>query len=186
MFTTKNLLILIARNVLISLAFVAVSIFLIFFIINKIETITDRIVLNHKLEVDLKNRTALLTTLESDITIIGENDVLIDSAFVPSNNISKFMSVLDSLASKNKITQKYQFDTPTPSGSLGDFSTSTISYSNNLTTNISTFGTYLKDFEKIPYFTKIEGFSISSQDKTGWNGPSVINIKATLLTQTIQ
>lgn len=186
MFTIKNLLILIARNLLISLAFVAVSIILIFFIINKIETITDRIVLNHKLEADLKNRTELLATLESDTTIVGKNDTLISNAFVPSNNISKFMSVLDSLASKNQITQKYQFDTPVPSSASGDFSTSTISYSNNLTTNISTFATYLKDFEKIPYFTKIEGFSISSQDKAGWNGPSVISIKATLLTQTIQ
>lgn len=186
MFTTKNLLILIIRNALISLIFVAISVGIIFFVNNKIERITNTIVLNHKLEAKLKQWTEFSAKLESDTQIIGKNDALISKAFIPLNNISEFTNVLDNLATNNKILQTYHFDTPTAPAESGEFSTSTVSYANTLTTDVSTFSKYLKDFEKLPYFTKIEGFNITSQDANGWTGTSTITLKALLLTQTIQ
>ncbi len=186
MFTIKNLLLLIVRNTIISFIFVALSLAGIFFINKKIEIITNNIVLNHKLISELKKRTELFSTIETDSEIVGKNDILINNAFVPSNNISKFTNTLDDLASENQITQIYRFETPVLSGTSGEFSTSTISYTNNISADISVFSKYLKDFEKLPYFTKIEGFNIASQDKNGIVGLSNISIKATLLTQTIQ
>ena len=186
MFSTKNLLILIVRNSIIALIFIAISIVGMFYIKSKIEHITDSIVLKHKLEAELKNRNNLLETLDKDIKIIGNNNVIINNAFVPSNNISNFTNTLDELALKNKIPQVYHFETPVTSGSAAEFPTSTISYSNNLTSDISNFSSYLKKFEILPYFTKIDGLRITSQDIKGIAGASTINLSATLLTQTIQ
>lgn len=186
MFTIKNLLKLIIRNTLISLIFVAISVAAIYFIKSKIEIITNTIELNHKLEAELKKRTELYSTIENDAQIIGRNDILISDAFVNSNNISKFTNVLDDLAARNLVTQIYNFGTPVLSESADLFSTSTIPYTNTLTSDVLTFTNYLKNFEKLPYFTKIDSISISAQSAVGWMGLSSISTKATLLTQTIQ
>lgn len=186
MFNLKNLLILIGRNILISLIAVLVAFFSIVFIKNEIERITNTIILNHKLEASLKNRIELSSKIKQEVQIVGKNDILIENAFIPSNNISDFINILDSTASKNLIIQSYRFETPIPSTISETFPLSTISYTNDLTTDIKSFSSYLKNYESLPYFTKIESLDISSQDKTGWIGPSNISLKATLLTKTIQ
>jgi hypothetical protein len=186
MFNLKKLLILIGQNILISLMAVLVAFFSIVFIKNEIERITNTIILNHKLEVNLKNKIELSSKIKQDVQIVGKNDILIENAFVPSDNISNFINALDTIASSNSIIQTYRFESPIPSNILETFPLSTISYSNDLATDIKTFSNYLKSYEKLPYFTKIESLDISSQDKTGWLGVSNISIKATLLTKTIQ
>jgi hypothetical protein len=186
MFTIKNLLMLIVRNTIISLIFVAISISSIFYINGKISIITDTIVLNHKMEAELKKRSELLETLKQDAQIIEKNDILINNAFIPSNNISEFTNVLDDLAIKNNIIQLYRFETPVISSTSDELSTSTISFSNTISGDFSTISKYLKNFEKLPYFTKIESLNISSQDSKGWVGLSSVTMKATLLTEEIQ
>lgn len=186
MFNLKKLLILIGQNILILLVAVLISFFSIIFIKNEIEKITNTIVLNHKLEVSLKNRIELSSKIQKEVEIVGKNDILIENAFIPSNNISNFINILDIIASNNSITQTYRFETPIPSTISETFPLSEISYSNEITTDIKNFSNYLKNYEKLPYFTKIESLDISSQDKTGWIGPSNISIRATLLTKTIQ
>lgn len=185
MFTTKKLLILILRNSLVSLFFVGLAIVAVFFIENEIENITDSVVLNHRLKAQLREKTELISVIGRDAEIIGENNVLINKAFVSSENISGFIDDLDKTATDSSITQIYRFETPSASNISGPFPLSTIPYSNNITTGISSFSNYLKAFEKLPYFTKIESFNISSQDKVlGWLGQSTISIKAVLLTKT--
>ncbi len=186
MFTIKNLLILIGRNALISLIVISITILAVFFIEKEIEHITDSIVLNHKLEAELKNRTESFSVVNHDAQIIGGNGTLINNAFVPSNNISEFINALDNLASGNGITETYHFETPISSTLSESFPLSTITYSNNLTTGVLNFSSYLKNFEKLPYFTKIESLNISSQDKIGWAGLDTISLQATLITKTTQ
>jgi len=187
MFTTKKLLILVLKNSLISLVFLGVTIVAIVFIKNEIESVTDSVVLNHRLKAQLREKTELLSVLERDSKIIGENDILIKKAFISSENISGFIDDLDKTASESSITQIYRFETPTASNISGPFPLSSIPYSNNITTGLLSFSNYLKNFEKLPYFTKIESFNISSQDKvSGWLGQSTISLKAILITKTIQ
>lgn len=186
MFTSKNILILVVRNTIISLVVVLISLFSIFYIKNEIKSITDRVVTNNKLNSELKQRTELFSVIKQNAEIIGENENLIESAFIQSNDISLFTNTLDTLALKYKISQTYRFETPIESMTTNSFSFSTISYSNNFNTNIKTLSSYLKDFENLPYFTKIENLNISSQDKLGIKGPSTISLKATLLTKTTE
>lgn len=186
MFTSKNLLIFIGRNALISLIVISITIFTIFFLKKEIVHITDNLVLRNKLEVELKKRTELLFVIKHDAQIVGNNDVLISNAFIPSNNISEFINALDKLASSSGVNQTYRFETPTPLAASDAFPLSTLSYSNSLATSVSNFSNYLKKFESLPYFTKIESLNISSQDKTGWIALSSISFKATLITNTTQ
>jgi hypothetical protein len=153
---------------------------------NEIERITNSIALNYKLENELKNRTASLSVIENDADIIGPSEVLINNAFVLSDNILDFISAFDNLALINEISQTYHFETPIESNISGPFPISTISYTDNLSTNILSFANYLRSFEKLPYFTKIESLNITSGDKSGWMGSANISMKATLYTRTTQ
>lgn len=186
MFAIKNLLTLIGRNAIISLIVVSITFIVIVFLSNEIEHISDSVALNHRLKASLEQRIELFEILKHDRDIIGTNDVQIENAFAPSNNILGFINTLDGLATQNALTQVYRFETPTPSDLSAPFPISTISYSNSFEANISTFSTYLKEFEKLPYFTQIEGFSIASQGNLGWLGTSTISFRATLHTKTIQ
>jgi len=185
MFTLKNFLILIGKNALISLIVVLITIFTIIFISKKIEILSNKIALNNKIEYEYTNRNELEKTLKNEILIVSGNDTKIESAFPPSNNILDFVNAIDSLANNNNISQTYHFETPILLQSINSFNLETISYTNNFSTNMSVFINYLKEFEKLPYFTKIDGFNISSQDKMGWVGISNISLRGTLYTKKI-
>lgn len=187
MFTTRKLFILILRNSLVSLFFILATVFVVLFLKNKIENVTDSIALNIKLKSQLKERSELISVLENDVQIIGNSNMLIKESFPPSEDISKFIDSLDKLIEGESINQIYRFETPKPSNLSGPFPISSINYSNNLTADLSSLLVYLKKFENMPNFTKIENINISSQDKAlGWLGQSNISLKAILLTKTIE
>jgi hypothetical protein len=165
---------------------ISISAFAVFLLKKQITHITDAIVLNHKLETSLKKRIELLSVVKHDAQIVDSNDILINNAFIPSNNILEFINALDNLAISNGVTQIYRFETPVPSAISGPFPLSDISYSNNISTNVLKFSKYLKDMEKLPYFTNIESLNISSQDKAGWINSATISFQATLITKATQ
>jgi len=185
MFTSRKLFLIILKNSIISLLMIMITFTAIFFIKKEIEKISNAVVLNKKLKYELQKRTELFSILEKDASLVGKNDLVIMDAFIPSNNISSFIEKLDTLDETINSKQAYRFETPVIFGNSEVIPISMISYSNNLSANINDFYNYLKSFENIPYFTKIDSFSISSQDKTGWLTPSSISIKATLFTKTI-
>lgn len=187
MFTTKKLYKIILRNLIVSLFFITGSAFCVFWASNKIETLTDSISLNQKLRAQLKERSELIAVLEKDVKLVGDNNILIKESFVPAENISNFINDLDKLASQNSINQIYRFETPKPSDLSGLMPISSINYTNNMTADLTNLVNYLKSFENMPYFTKIEGINISSQDKAlGWLGQSSVSFKAVLLTKTTE
>lgn len=186
MFTFKNIFLFIVRNAIISFIVISITAIVIFFISKEIRGISDSVALNHKLQAELANRNDLLKTLNRDMQIIGENDNKIENAYIPADNILNFVAELDKLANKNNLIQTYRFETPASSNLSAPFPIGTISYSNNFTANISTLSSYLKEFENLPYFTKIESINISSQDKNGWTNLSNVSYKATLYTKKAQ
>lgn len=186
MFTTKNLLIIIGRHAAISLVAIITAAVACFFLAKEITRVSDAAAQNRRLAAALEKRTELLSTLSRDIQIIGESDTLFAKAFIPSDNILEFISALESIALKNTITQSFRFETPAPSSLSSPFPLSTVGYTNTLSLNIFTLTNYLKDFENLPYFTKIENLNISSQDPAGWRGASTVSLRATLYTNATQ
>lgn len=184
MFTTRNLLILIGRHAIIALTAVFVAIIVSYFLALEISKISDAVVQNRRLATTLEKRTEIFSTLVRDAQIIGANDVVVDNAFVSSDNILEFISALESLALKNGVTQSFHFETPVPASIPTSIPLSTIGYSNNLSIDVSNFANYLKDFEMLPYFTKITSVTITSGDPAGWRGTSNVFMHATLYTKT--
>lgn len=183
MFTKKNLLLLVGRNALIALSIAFVSFVAILFLSKEIERVSNNVVKNRNLANTLEKRTTLFSLLKRDAAIVGNGDVIISNAFVPSNNILEFIASLESTALKNGVTQTFRFESPSSSSLDAPFPVAIIGYSNSLNANVLTFSNYLKDFERLPYFTKIENISISSQDKTGWQSASTANFRAQLYTK---
>ncbi len=186
MFTTKNLLILIGRHAAIALTAIGITLIASLLLAREITRISDAVIQDRHLATTLEKRTELFSTIANDAQIVGNGDTLIEHTFIPSDNIFEFISVLESLALKNGATQSFQFENPVPSPVLAPFPLSTIGYANTLSLNVSTLTNYLKDFEQLPYFTKMENLTISSQDPLGWRGASSVSFRATLYTKAAQ
>lgn len=186
MFTKKNLILLIGRHTLIASGVVLCSIIIIMFLASEITKVSDSVIKNKKLVNMLAERTAILEKIKKDTALVGVNDIVMNNAFITSNNITEFISALESMALKNSVTQVFRFDSPAESTIPAPFPINTIAYNNSLSINLPTFIQYIKDIERLPYFTKINGFNISSQSPLGIQDISTVGFQATLYTKATQ
>ncbi len=186
MFTTKNLLILVGRHALIAFVAVSTATLAVWFLSRQIESITSGVVQNRKLVNTLEKRTELFSVIKRDADIVGTNDTLIEKAFLSSDNILEFTEALKSIALKNSVSQNLSLEGPVLSTQIAPFPIATITHTNSLEGNLLSFSSYLKDFERLPYFTKIESINISSQDTAGLRGTSSQSFRATLYTKAAQ
>lgn len=186
MFTTKNLLMQIGRQALIAGIAIVISLIVTILLSRQIARLSSDTQKNRLLARALEKRTDLFTAIKRDSALIGTNDILIEQAFIPSDNILEFVAALESLSLRNGVVQAFHFDVPTPSGIPAPFPLATIAYSNSLSGNLSTFSNYLRDFERLHYFTKIESLNISSQDTSGWRGAGTMSYRASIQTNATQ
>lgn len=128
----------------------------------------------------LEKRSENLVKLKTELDKIGNADLTIENAFPDSNNVLEFVSTMESLASTYSIKQTLKFGNSVPAPGLGttEMEFLVIDYNLNLAGNINILINYLKDFEKLPYFTTISSFTITSG--TDWFNESQIGIQAKL------
>lgn len=186
MFTTKNLLILVGRHAAIAIGSVIVSLVVVGFLSQQITKLSDDVLKNRKLASALEKRTEIFASVKRDTELVGTNDTLIERAFIPSSNILEFVAALESLALKNGVTQAFHFDTPTPSPISAPFPLAVVTYSNSINGNLQAFSNYLKDFERLPYFTKIDGIRISASEAAGWRNTGTMSFRASIQTNATQ
>lgn len=186
MFTTRNLLVLVGKNLAISASAIALASIAIVMLKTQIANMSASVVQNRHLATALEKRTELFAALKRDAEIVGTGDKAIEQAFPPADNILPFVAALESIAQKNSITQIFHFDSPAPSTTEGPFPLATVAYQNTLSANIFVLVNYLKDIEHLPYFTKIESITLQSGDKAGWRGVSTISFRATVTAKSTQ
>jgi Tfp pilus assembly protein PilO len=149
---------------------------------NQITKISRSILEKKRLATILEQKSETLRQLEQDLAIIGTGDAKIREALPPSNNILDFIAVLEALAVRSSVKQTTRFGTPTPvtpEGSEG-MPIAKIDYSISINGNVHTLYSYLKNFENLPYFTRINSFSIQSGSELGWEGESTVSIGASV------
>lgn len=185
MFTTKNLFKLIGKQLLISLGLVIFAFITVFIISDQITKISKKVIKDRNIVATLGERTEHLSMLKYEASIIGSNDKVIKQAFIPSDNILEFIAILESLALKNGVTHTFSFSSPGPVIGETALPISIINYQNNVSSNIFTFIKYLKEFEQLPYFTKIDNITISSSD-ADWRTASNITFSASVAAQVAQ
>jgi len=186
MFTNKNLLNLAIRQAIVAIGAILIAVAVWWFLSAQINTTSDAILKNRETADNFDQRTELLFSLKQDSVLVGQNDVLIDNALLDSDDILEFTDALENISTRYKIAQTFAFDTPVPPSFSTPIKLSAIDYNAKITANVSTFKNYLVDFEKLPYFSKINGITITTQDKAGWENNSSVSFDATLFTKATQ
>lgn len=139
----------------------------------------------NRLNAVLESRNRVIAGLATDFGRIRDAKPAVAAALPPSSNILEFVGALESMASKDSITQSVHFEGPTVSNlSFGSppVAIDTVGFSLALSGNIFTFIQYLKDIEKLPYAVKIDSISIAG-GADGWSNVSNIAMHGTLYTK---
>ncbi|MDO8604638.1 MAG: hypothetical protein Q7K40_04580 [bacterium] len=185
MFTTKNLFAIFGKHVIIAFGFLLIASGIVFYLSGQITKITATVSKNQNLATSQIKQTEIVTRMNDEIATIGDNDTIIRHSFIPSNNILEFISTLESLALRNGLIQSFNFPAQVTEGESDTFSILTINYQNSMSTNVSSLVNYLKQFEMLPYFTKIDSLSISS-DQADWRVSGAVSYSASLATEATQ
>lgn len=183
MFTTKNLLLLIGRHMLIAFVSIIIAIIAIFLLSRAIEQTSAKAFETRNLAHTLQKRTELFSTIRRDAEIVGSNNTLVEKAFLSSGNILEFTDALETLASKTGVAPGFRFSTPQSTTIPAPFPIAVVGYDITFPTNILNLITYLKEFEKLPYFTKITAVSFSSASASGWKDSGTTSFHALFYTK---
>lgn len=186
MFTTRNLLRLIGHHVLIAIGWMTMSVAVVLFLSHEIKSIATASYQSHSLANTLGKRADLLTTLKYDSEVVGDDDVAIEQAFPSSDNILGFIETLEKLGIKHGATQKTSFGTPTLTEINAGVPIAAVSYNINFTAPLASIILYLKDFESLPYFTKIDSINVAAASKEGISQPGTVALHAIVYTKAAQ
>lgn len=186
MFTTKNLFTLVGKQLLIALGFFLTAVVAVILFSNQITKISTEAVKNRHTAAQLSERTALLSSLKHETDIIGANNAIIKHAFIPTNNILEFVGVIENLAFKNGLTQAFNFSAPTVSPTGTSFSPAVIMYQDTISSvSVIALIKYLKEFEQLPYFTKIDSLNFSAGG-ADWRNAGTVSFGATVVAQAME
>lgn len=185
MFSNKNLFKLIGKHLIVATGSIFIALTVVLVVSEQTSKISNKVAKERHEATLLSERAALFANVKHESEIVGTTDIKIKEALIPSNNILSFVAVLKRLATKNGVMQSFHFSSPTPSVPETSFPTSLIAYQNTISASVPTFIDYLKEFEKLPYFTKIDSLTITS-GKGGWRETSTISYSASVLAQTVK
>lgn len=114
--------------------------------------------------------------LEKNYAMAESNISTIENAKPMADNVVDVKTALEGIAGKHSIQQVLEFGLPS-----GDMTT--IDCSITLTGNINSFSAYLKDFENLKYLVSIENIGFQTKADGGWQGDSVISMRAKVNTK---
>jgi len=172
MFNKKQLILTIFKISLKAVIATVIAIIIIVFSSQQISKISNSLKEQRTAAFILEKKTETISQLREDFNLVDEADRKISDAFPPADNILGFVTSLENLASQNGLQQTISFGTPADSS---------IDYNLTLNANIFTLINYLKNFEKLPYFTGISSINLNAP--SGWEGNSTISIRAKVYTK---
>lgn len=173
----------IIKKVLICLVVVSLSSWAIYFFSKQINKINSTMAEKKEMDYLISNRDQVNNKIRVDFQTVDENyQQKINDALPSVFNILPFVDSLDSLAKKYSFNQTTNFSQPSPIlDNNGSLKLTVINFNLNIQgTNAENFTSFLKDFEKLPYFTSINSISYLSAGKVGWQENSTINISGSV------
>ena len=102
MFTTKNLIVLIGKQALITAMAVVSSLILVLILTHQISNVSNAVVKERQLSDRLSKRTELLSAVSRDIAMVGTNDALFERPFISADNILEYILALENLAFRDR------------------------------------------------------------------------------------
>jgi Tfp pilus assembly protein PilO len=188
MFTYEKVVKELLRDATMTAGSVVLALILIWFISGQISSSVDKVVANNELNATLGLQNNEVAQLRGQYLHVADNENLIRAALLPSDNVLEFVTALESIASKDGVTQSIHFDVPKATGeTISDPSANLeqIAFTLTVQGNIFTFIRFLSDIERLPYFMKIEGMAINATATGGWQNTSNVVLHGTLYTQNI-
>lgn len=177
--TTAIIKILTKAAIVIVIAIVIVSI-----ASRKIAQIGDDLVQKQTAYLILTKQSETTTTLQETFKKIGDGDKQIELALPSPENVVDFVGSLESIASQTSLPQTLKFGNIVTSPAADSAKTfSALDYTITLAGNSTTLISYLRQLERLPYFTGIADLAIASTTPLGWDSNSLITIQAKLYTQ---
>ncbi len=181
MFDKKQLILLGSKIILKALLALIASATIVFIVSQRISKISDSLAKDKTLYATSIRKNEIAINLRESFKIINGYDKKIELALPADDNILEFVGLLENLSGQNSVQYSYKFNSPISWPEQENIST--IDYSLNLKGNIYTFINFLKNFEKMPYFTGAYSINISSISKAGWEEDSSISLQAKLFTK---
>lgn len=187
MFGKKNFLLIVGRHLIIMSVVMLFTLLGISYLSSKIKLLADDVVNSKRLSAAYETRVTQLAKMRSDVERIGTTTETIEKAFIPSDNIEDFITSLERIGKENGITQSFSFENPIATTVVDPIALSSITYHNTIVGSLNNIKTYFKNVENLPYFTKIQGITITSNDSTiGIKGTANVSFDALLYTKTIK
>ncbi|MEK9154834.1 MAG: hypothetical protein AAB596_02090 [Patescibacteria group bacterium] len=161
------------KNFLKAVAAIIIAIIALLFFSRQIVKISESLAEQRASAFILEKKNDVITQLSEDFNLIGDADKKIENAFPPAENILGFVAALETLSNQTSLNQVLSFGTPV---------VSSIDYNIKLSGNISNLISYLKRFEKLPYFTEISSINLSASSGN-WENDSLISLEAKIHTK---
>lgn len=180
MLTKKQLILVILKNLAIVVVAISISLVVAIYASKQMAKISDSISEKKRVSFVLEKRSETYNNLKRDFAILDGADKIIESALVPSDDISNFIGAIESLGVQSGVVQSYQFGIPGPSDIAGNMSIANIDYSLKVSTNIYGLIAYLKNFENMPYFSGILNINIAASTPRGLDNVSNVSMNARL------
>lgn len=155
---------------------IAGGIFISLFLTREIKTASANLVKQKQFEYLLSNQASEIEILNFNNALMATGKNAIERALFKGDEIVEFLGSLETLAGSNALTQSVHFNAPQVSENP---SISSVDYTININGNIFTLLQYLRDFEKLPYFTHVSAVNIKAGE-FGWTGDSAITLSARL------
>lgn len=137
--------------------------------------------MGEKKEMDylISNREEVNNRIKTDfLEVDPDYEPKINAALPSVYNVLSFVDTMESLAKKHSLKQTLSFNQPMVApDSSGPITLMIVNFNLAIEeTNIENFISYLRDFEKLPYFTSINNINYSAPSAEGWKNNSSISI----------
>lgn len=181
MFNERELLSRIIKNIAFAVIVVIGATVIVGILGGRVSKVSSSLFEKQTVALILEERSANLLRLKKDLQRVGSADARIENALPTPDTILEFVAVLESLASQRSLSQTFRFGSITASPiSQATTPLSIIDYNLAFGGNIHILESYLTDLEKLPFFTGVQAFNISSSELNGWAGNSQISLQAKL------
>lgn len=179
MLNKKQLLAIIIKQSLIILVMVPLAITSVWYSTKQMTAISHSIKEKKHISYILSTRSETYERLRADFAKTGNAEEKINSALISADDISPFLAALDTLALQSGTTQTYHFGVPDAGAGSGSKMES-VDYGLTIHANASETIAYLKNFERMPYFSGINSIALSSAGQNGINDQSSVVLSAKL------
>lgn len=135
---------------------------------------------NNEQTVQKKNES--ISTAQELFKKISGSQKKVEDALIFSEKIENLVLDMNKIATKHNLTFVTVFSPPTPGqGGVGGISLSRIDFTITTQGNVKNVNLFLKEFEKLPYFSDISGITINASTTTGWINESKITLSGKVL-----